>query len=206
MDTFSGLVIYVSLRALARNPTPWHVLNTGENLLFRREDFQPPFDTAAWTHLSGLGDRQVDDLARRLIECCVPGWSASGSLGDLVTPRAMPWWERTQLATAGAPTRAFPAAAPTTPPQWPANGGRPPTAPTAPAPRQPGANWWREQPVRRPAGSPARIAAVALTIGIAVSLLVMAVGEFDEDAVGPGILIGFVLAAITTAVGFARRK
>jgi eukaryotic-like serine/threonine-protein kinase len=113
MDTFSGLVIYTSLLALSKNPNPWHVLNNGENLLFRREDFRPPFDTAAWEHLSSIGDRQLDQLAARIAECCAPGWVAAGSLGDLVAPRPLQWWERTQ---AGA---ARPVPAPNMPPMRP---------------------------------------------------------------------------------------
>jgi eukaryotic-like serine/threonine-protein kinase len=112
MDTFSGLLIYTSLRALARNPAPWHTLNTGENMLFRREDFQQPHDTATWTHLADLGDRQVDDLSRRLIECCEPGWTASSALDELLDESRRPtatrsystgtkqWWE---LASSGTP-------------------------------------------------------------------------------------------------------
>jgi hypothetical protein len=117
MDTFSALLIYTALRALAKNPMPWHSLNTGENMLFRREDFQPPYDTATWTHLAGIGDRQVDDLARRLVGCCTPGWAASTGLGDLIVqssgrgarshaPRTKDWWE---LAAAGTPVASVPA-------------------------------------------------------------------------------------------------
>jgi hypothetical protein len=120
MDTFSGLLIYTSLRALAKNPTPWTTLNTGENMLFRREDFRSPYDTATWTELAGIGDRQVDDLARRLIACCEPGWSATSGLDELIedarpsgtrgthvfAPRTKQWWE---LATAGTPVASVPA-------------------------------------------------------------------------------------------------
>jgi hypothetical protein len=146
MDTFSGLLIYTSLRALAKSPTPWHTLNTGENMLFRREDFRQPHDTATWTHLAGLGDRRVDDLARRLIECCGPGWAASSGLDELIdqprrtsathayVPRTKQWWE---LAAPGTPVAPVPAS-PGPVRQQPA-----PAAPHTPRPygpaRQPGA-------------------------------------------------------------------
>lgn len=110
MDTFSGLVIYTSLVALSKNPAPWPQLNTGENLLFRREDYQPPFDTAAWAHLQAIGDRRLDQLAMRIIQCCGPGWVASGGLGELVVPRTMPWWERTPAAVPSPRPPASPAA------------------------------------------------------------------------------------------------
>ena len=113
MDTFSGLVIYTSLLALSKDPNPWHALYNEENLLFRREDFRPPFDSGAWEHLSGIGDRQLDQLAARITECCVPGWVATGALADLVAPPALQWWERTQV---GAARPAVPAMAAPPPP------------------------------------------------------------------------------------------
>ncbi len=246
MDTFSGLVIYTSLVALSKNPTPWHVLNTGENLLFRGEDYHPPFDTVTWTHLSAVGDRQVDDLARRLIECCVPGWAASGSLGDLVTPRAMPWWERTRFAAAGpggpagpgspgvprpgvagpGPGGAWPAAgtpaaavaagSPAAGPHgragaagagpWPA-GGAGTRPPSAARPRQPGANWWQDQPVRGGgAGRRSRTGpalAIALVLGVVVALLVVAAAGGDDDAIGGAVTAGLLAAVIAAIVGVA---
>jgi hypothetical protein len=93
MDTFSGLVVYLSLLTLSRNPTPWHALNTGENLLFQRDDFRPPFESPAWVHLSSIRDPELDEVAARLKECCAPGWSATGGLSELLTRRALPWWE-----------------------------------------------------------------------------------------------------------------
>ena len=48
MDTFPGLVIYLSLLALAREPDQWATLNDGENLLFRQQDFRSPFNTPTW--------------------------------------------------------------------------------------------------------------------------------------------------------------
>lgn len=96
MDTFSGLVVYLSLLTLAKNPTPWHVLNTGENLLFQRDDFSPPFQTRVWKHVASIQDPELAELTVRLQECCVPGWTATGSLDALLVPRVRPWWERTR--------------------------------------------------------------------------------------------------------------
>lgn len=183
MDTFSGLVIYTSLLALAKNPTPWHVLNTGENLLFRREDFRPPFTTGAWVHLSSIGDQRLDQLAVRIIQCCVPNWVATGALADLVTPPTLQWWERTQPAA----TPALPAPAP------------PPPRPTAPAPRQPGANWWQESRPPRRIGV-GWIIAAALVLGVIAGALV---GESDEDA---GVAVGLVVGVVTVLVGVVARR
>ena len=82
MDTFSALVIYLALTALAKDPGLWLPLNNGDNLLFERKDFSPPYETGVWRHLARLGDPQVDELARRLQECCAPGWVAAKSLEE----------------------------------------------------------------------------------------------------------------------------
>jgi hypothetical protein len=82
MDTFPALVIYLSLVALAKNPGLWPTLYNAKNLLFSRTDFFPPFETQAWRALAALHDREVDELARRLQECCAPDWVAPKSLED----------------------------------------------------------------------------------------------------------------------------
>jgi len=187
MDTFSGLVIYTSLLALSKNPNPWHVLNTGENLIFSREDFRPPFDTAAWAHLSGIGDRQLDQLAARITECCVPGWVAAGGLTELVAPPVLQWWELTQV---GAARPVVPAvAAPAAPPP----AAR--TRPVAPVPRQPGANWWQESrpPRRVPVGW---IVVTALVLGVVAGGLYTGI---DDDYAAA---VGLVVAVVTAIAGF----
>lgn len=103
MDTFSGLVVYLSLLALSKNPAPWRVLHTGENLLLRRDDFRPPFQTPAWWHLASIRDPELDEVAARLRECCAPGWTASGGLTDLLAARTRPWWELTAQTAAAQP-------------------------------------------------------------------------------------------------------
>lgn len=196
MDTFSGLVIYTSLLALSKNPTSWHVLNTGENLLFRREDFRPPFNTGAWVHLSGIGDQRLDQLAVRITECCVPNWVATGALADLVAPPALQWWERTQVGAARPAAPAVPAAvAPAAPP--PA-APAPVARPAAPAPRQPGANWWQESRPPRRIGV-GRVIAAALVLGV---ITFAVVADADE---GVGVAVGLVVAVVTLLVGLVVR-
>jgi serine/threonine protein kinase len=95
MDTFSGLVIYLALTALARDPALWPKLNNGDNLLFERADFSPPYETSVWIQLAGLGDAEVDRVAVKLKECCAPGWIASKSLRDML---ARTWWEQPGVA------------------------------------------------------------------------------------------------------------
>ena len=113
LDTFSGLVIYVSLVALSKEPGLWLALYNSKNLLFAKNDFFPPFTTEAWKQLAALGDPQVDELARRLQECCNPDWAPARSLEAILDRPAAPparpqvpaeqrWWEqRPALAPEG---------------------------------------------------------------------------------------------------------
>jgi len=97
MDTFSALVIYVALTALARDPGLWLPLNNGDNLLFERKDFSEPFETGVWKHLARVGDAEVDRLADKLKTCCAPGWTATKSLTAMIEHA---WWERTRVSPA----------------------------------------------------------------------------------------------------------
>jgi eukaryotic-like serine/threonine-protein kinase len=113
LDTFSALVIYLSLIALAKDPALWLALYNSKNLLFAKNDFFPPFQTEAWKQLAALRDPQVDELSRRLQECCDPTWVATRSLEmtldqQAVTParQQIPaeqrWWERRLPPASGA--------------------------------------------------------------------------------------------------------
>jgi len=142
LDTFSALVIYLSLVALSKDPGLWLALYNSKNLLFAKTDFFPPFKTEAWKQLAALGDPQVDELARKLQECCDPLWVSNRSLeATLEQPAAAPalppvpadqrWWEQRPAPGAGtpapaSPSRPWPQAAP--PP------ASPPGPPVLPAP------------------------------------------------------------------------
>jgi len=125
LDTFSALVIYLSLVALTKDPGLWLALYNSKNLLFAKADFFPPFKTEAWKQLAAMGDPQVDELARRLQECCDPGWVSDKSLEmtldqQAVTPARQPipveqrWWEK--RPTAGSGPAATAASGPAVPP------------------------------------------------------------------------------------------
>ncbi len=51
MDTFAGLVVLVSLLALAHQPGLWSKYNNGDNLLFTADDFLAVGATPLWTDL-----------------------------------------------------------------------------------------------------------------------------------------------------------
>jgi len=144
LDTFSALVIYLSLVALSKEPGLWLALYNSKNLLFAKNDFFPPFTTEAWKQLAALGDPQVADLARRLQECCSPDWVPGQSLEATLDRSAAPpprppqlpaeqrWWEQRPVPTPG---RAVPPGASSAP----ASSSAPrPWAP-APAPAAAGA-------------------------------------------------------------------
>lgn len=166
LDTFSALVIYLSLVALSKDPGLWLALYNSKNLLFAKNDFFPPFTTEAWKQLAALADPQVDALARKLQECCDPLWVSDRSLEmTLEQPAAAPppvpagprWWENKPApgpgpAAAASPSRAWPQ----TPPPGSSLPAPPPlsaplsTAGTGPMPQlsqqmvPPGDTiWWR---------------------------------------------------------------
>ncbi len=79
-DTFSALVIYLSLVALGKNTELWPELYNSKNLLFSRGDFAAPFNTQAWQLLTAMGDSEVSTLVQQLQRCCAPDWVANQSL------------------------------------------------------------------------------------------------------------------------------
>ena len=119
VDTFSALVIYLSLTALGRDPALWLALYNSKNLLFAKNDFFPPFETEVWKQLAALRDPQIDALSRRLRECCAPDWVAAGSLEMLLdqparapaapsVPAGQRWWEQPATGATAAPSRPRP--------------------------------------------------------------------------------------------------
>ncbi|HTQ93566.1 MAG TPA: AarF/UbiB family protein, partial [Streptosporangiaceae bacterium] len=171
LDTFSALVIYTSLVALGKEPGLWLALYNSKNLLFAKNDFSPPFTTEAWKQLAALRDPQVDELARKLQECCDPLWASDRSLeATLEQPASAParpavpadqrWWE-SRPASGPRPAAASPSRAwPQTPPPGSALPAPPPlsaplgTAGTGPMPQlsqqmvPPGDTiWWSQPPV-----------------------------------------------------------
>lgn len=68
LDRFSAAVILTALRALAANPALWHRYSNGENLLFRRADFDGPDRSPLFAELHSLPP--VAPLAERLAALC----------------------------------------------------------------------------------------------------------------------------------------
>ncbi len=74
MDTFPGLVVLVSLLALASRPDLWATYNNGDNLIFTADDFTSVDATSLWRDLAKIDDREVADLVLLLKQCCDPTW------------------------------------------------------------------------------------------------------------------------------------
>ena len=68
MDTFSAIVIYLSILALHDEPSLWDKYNTGENLIFSEADFKNPGGTGVWRDLEKM-DGDIPKLAATLKAC-----------------------------------------------------------------------------------------------------------------------------------------
>ncbi len=69
VDSFAGLVIYLSLLAIAIDPELWS-FHTGENLIFLDHDFRHPGETDVWRRVQASKSRDVRMLAGALEEWC----------------------------------------------------------------------------------------------------------------------------------------
>jgi hypothetical protein len=144
LDTFSALVIYLSLVALSKGPSLWLALYNSKNLLFQKNDFFAPFDTEAWKQLAALHDPEIDELARRLRHGCARDWDSGQSLEQLLGPQPAP--------AGAAPAGAAPAGA------APAGAAAAVSAvvPAAPSQIPPELRWWEKNAAASAApGTPA---------------------------------------------------
>ena len=189
LDTFSALVIYLSLVALSKEPGLWLALYNSKNLLFAKNDFLPPFTTEAWKQLAALGDPRVADLARRLQECCSPGWVPGQSLEAILDrPAASPprpqvpaeqrWWEQRPASAPGGVVRP--------------GVGR---APEAAASSSSGSRPWAPAPAQ-PAGGPAAGGALPAPPPLSAPLSTAGTGplpQLSQTMVPPGDTIWWTL-------------
>ena len=68
-DAFSALVIYLSLLALRTDPGLW-TFHTGENLIFKADDFTQSGQTPLWSRLQGNTEPEVRRLTAALEGFC----------------------------------------------------------------------------------------------------------------------------------------
>jgi len=88
MDRFSSIVIYLSIMAVAENPSLWSKYYSGENLIFGSQDFADPDNSRLFGELRSSGTYRsvLDDLARL---CAMP-ISRVPTLEDLLSGRFLP--------------------------------------------------------------------------------------------------------------------
>ncbi len=91
LDNFSALLIYVALRALAIQPGLWmkYVEQVGyDKLMFRREDFQNPAQSALYYDLIQLGNNDLKSLAENLFGLAQSRMEGVPPLGQLANSYA----------------------------------------------------------------------------------------------------------------------
>lgn len=96
IDNFSSLVIYISLLAIASDPSLWSFHNE-DNLIFTRSDYDDPQQSELFLRLKQASDPAVAEMAKRLEEYCqlpvgqVPNLvTALRDLPDIVPPTPPP--------------------------------------------------------------------------------------------------------------------
>ena len=101
IDNFPALVIYLSLLAIASDPTLW-TFNNDDNLLFVQEDYRNPRTSTLFQHLHASPDPTVAQLTRRLEECCAIPVDQVPDL-EYITRDMHPATDAPTLASPGAP-------------------------------------------------------------------------------------------------------
>lgn len=70
IDDFAGELIHISLRALSIEPGLWQKYNTGENLLFKRQDYVNPAASEIFKEVRALGDKEIRKKLDFIIAAC----------------------------------------------------------------------------------------------------------------------------------------
>jgi eukaryotic-like serine/threonine-protein kinase len=159
VDAFSTLVIYVSLRAVAADPSLWDHHHNDENLILTDEDFENPGKTPIWARLAASRDLEVRDLLPILEQFCKQTVRVEIDLATILRTRTLPggdvyvpkgkrlqradWWVDGPPGPAGVV-----AAEPDGSSTSPEPSGPPGAAPAFPPPP---ATWW---PGPMPSGPP----------------------------------------------------
>lgn len=100
VDRFAALVIYLSLRALAADPSLWSAFHSGENLILSHGDYVTPGATPVWQRLATSPDPLVPPLAARLECACRDPAARTPDLGTALrqaqppVPMAAADWQK----------------------------------------------------------------------------------------------------------------
>jgi hypothetical protein len=155
VGNFSALVVYLSLRALAADPSLWRFYN-GENLVLTADDYKRPATSVALAQMRRSPDPLVPRLAAELARCSTLPVSQVPALEAVLASVGVPLAAPGSAATAP-PPRSGGGAPGWLDPSPPAASGAP-SAPSAPRGRRPapapvpGDPWWEEaEPATTPA-------------------------------------------------------
>jgi hypothetical protein len=103
VDRFAHLVVYTALRCLcAGGAALWERHDSGENLLFREDDFRNPANSQLWPDLGALEDAEARALAGHLLLASQGPALAVPTLDELIGPfglRPLSASEEAQLHT-----------------------------------------------------------------------------------------------------------
>jgi eukaryotic-like serine/threonine-protein kinase len=208
MDTFPGLVIYLSLLALSRNTKAWEHLHNGENLLFHSDDFTPPHQSRAWWEIAQLSDPRLTTMSSRLKACCAPSWTANADLEALLSA-PLPWWTQTSTSTIAKPK---PLAA-TPPPVRTPRLVRPGVAAQGQTP----GTWWTPQPPPAPAPPPPAaapqrvrkwrsIVLVSVLAWVVSTIAITGLVSTDAGSLGAFVASSIVAGATFTFLASTRKR
>jgi serine/threonine protein kinase len=83
IDRFSTIIIYTGLKAMSINPGLWQKYDTGENILFKNQDFVKPRESHLINELLAMpGCKQI---AKNLIACCEADFDKIPSLQEFIS-------------------------------------------------------------------------------------------------------------------------
>ncbi len=71
LDYFSELIIYLSIKAIAEDPSLWNdfKIKESESLLFKKNDFEITFDTKIYSRLNSMSE-DIKLMTKKLIDFC----------------------------------------------------------------------------------------------------------------------------------------
>jgi hypothetical protein len=140
VDRFSHLVVCCALQGLIQHGKDlWERYDNGDNLLFRKVDFEDPSESKLFRELWQVSDPALHTLAGRLALACRRPVEESPPLNDLFTPEGLPA-PLAPLADQKAGALLAPAVIPLADPDPPPVVFRP--APAEPETAPPGQPWW----------------------------------------------------------------
>lgn len=146
MDNFSSIVIYVSLKAVAKQPELWQKYHNEDNLIFEgKRDFLHPDTSPVFADLKRSPDPEVRMLASKLAAYAKGSPKAVPSLKQALDTASSPGGDWLKFGAKNAAPAPAAAAAPRgkTASDW-LNAGHPKNAPANPSPAaHPDPDWWK---------------------------------------------------------------